>query len=319
MPDDTVVVYGQLARDLVLVVDDLPAAGHSASVAERREMLGGKGANQAVALAQLGMRPALVAAAGDDRAGTDLLRQAERDGVDVSATGRRAGTSTGLIVDIVDGRGQWRYLEELQPSVLLTEADVDASKRLLGRAQWASVQLQQPPGAALAAARTARRAGCRVVLDGAPAGGEFRDELLACTDVVRADAREAEMLVGFPVTDEGSARRAAAEILLHGPELVALATGEAGDYFGWRGGGVLMPLAPVPVSDTTGAGDALTAALITGLASGYTPPRVARLAAAAAAATVGHPGGRPDLTGAALARQVKVQEQGLRHGGSRLA
>lgn len=309
---NTVVVFGQLARDLVLVVDDVPAAGHAASVTERREMLGGKGANQAVALAQLGMRPALVAAAGDDRPGSQLLRQAERDGIDVSAIRRRPGTSTGLIVDIVDRSGHWRYLEGLEPSVLLTEADVAASTRLLSRAQWASVQLQQPPAVALAAARAARQAGCRVALDGAPAGGKLRDELLACADVVRADHREAETLAGFPVTGEVSARRAAAEILLRGPELVVLATGDAGDYFGWRDGDVLMPLARVPVADTTGAGDALMAALITGLASGYTPERVARLAAAAAAATVGHPGGRPDLTGAALARQVKVQEEGLR-------
>lgn len=309
MPDKNVVVFGQLARDLVLVVDDVPDAGQSASVTERREMLGGKGANQAVALAQLGMRPALVAAAGDDRAGTSLLRQAERDGIDVSATARRPGTSTGLIVDIVDQSGRWRYLEELEPSVLLTEADVAASERLLSRAQWASIQLQQPPRAALAAARAARRAGCRVVLDGAPAGGEHRDELLGCAAVVRADQREAEALVGFPVTGEASARRAAAELLLKGPQIVALATGESGDYFGWRGGGVLMPLARVPVADTTGAGDALTAALIAGLACGYPPEQVARLAAAAAAATVGHPGGRPDLAGAALARQVRVQQQ----------
>lgn len=309
---DTVVVFGQLARDLVLVVDDVPAAGQAATVTERREMLGGKGANQAVALAQLGMRPALVAAAGDDRPGSQLLRQAERDGIDVSAVRRRPGTSTGLIVDIVDRSGHWRYLEGLEPSVLLTEADVAASTRLLSRAQWASVQLQQPPDVALAAARAARQAGCRVALDGAPAGGKLRDELLACADVVRADHREAETLAGFPVTGEASARRAAAEILLRGPELVVLATGDDGDYFGWRDGGVLMPLAQVPVADTTGAGDALMAALIAGLASGYTPERVARLAAAAAAATVGHPGGRPDLTGAALARQVKVQEEGLR-------
>src|SRR5215469_6843420 len=99
--DKDVAVFGQLARDLVLVVDRVPEAGESARVLARRETLGGKGANQAVALAQLGMRPALVAAAGDDRAGTAMLRQAGRDGIDVSATARRPGTRTGLIVDVV--------------------------------------------------------------------------------------------------------------------------------------------------------------------------------------------------------------------------
>ena len=45
------VVTGQLARNLVLGVDEVPEAGQSRPVRERREMLGGKGANQAVAVA----------------------------------------------------------------------------------------------------------------------------------------------------------------------------------------------------------------------------------------------------------------------------
>ncbi|MBV9140496.1 MAG: hypothetical protein JO115_06220 [Pseudonocardiales bacterium] len=53
-----VVVVGQIARDLVLLVEELPAPGTGTAVRQRREMLGGKGANQAVGLAQLGVRPA---------------------------------------------------------------------------------------------------------------------------------------------------------------------------------------------------------------------------------------------------------------------
>jgi ribokinase len=310
------VVFGQLARDLVLVVEDVPSAGQSIPVQQRLEMLGGKGANQAVALAQLDTPPALVAVAGDDAVGSGLLRQAEDDGIDVSATVRRARTRTGLIVDIVDGRGRWRYLEQLPPPVLLTEDDVLEAVPLLTDAQWASVQLQQPPEAALTAVRAAQLAGCTVVLDGAPEGGRHRDELLAVAAVVRADAREAQLLAGTGIENLDDARRAAAEIMRHGPDLVALAVGDAGNYFAWRSGDVLLPLSPVPVVDTTGAGDALTAALIAGLRGGYAPERVARLAVAAAGATVGHPGGRPRLTGTALARQVKVLEQATREGKS---
>ncbi len=80
-----VVVVGQLARGLVLVVDQVPGPGESGTVRLRREMLGGKGADQAVALAQLGLRPALVAVAGDDATGPELLAQAKVDGIDVSA------------------------------------------------------------------------------------------------------------------------------------------------------------------------------------------------------------------------------------------
>lgn len=50
----TVMVLGQIARDLVLRVDRIPAAGEAIDARERREILGGKGANQAVSVAQLG-------------------------------------------------------------------------------------------------------------------------------------------------------------------------------------------------------------------------------------------------------------------------
>src|SRR6201994_4661496 len=161
-----VIVLGQIARDLVLVVDTVPTASRAADVYQRRELLGGKGANQAVALAQLGLRPALAGVVGEDQIGQRLLTQAQQDHVDTSAVIRRPGVRTALIVDIVDGPGQWRYLEDIPAEMLLTEGDVRACRHLLLPGRWVSVQLQQPPAAALAAAACARQAGCQVVLDG---------------------------------------------------------------------------------------------------------------------------------------------------------
>jgi ribokinase len=305
-----VVVLGQLARDLVLVVDQVPGPGQSGAVQLRREMLGGKGANQAVALAQLGLRPALVAVAGDDAHAPQLLGQAELDGIDVSAVVRRPGTRTGLIVDVVDPAGTWRYLEDLPPYVLLTETDVVAAASLIATASWVSIQLQQPPDAVLAAARLAADTGAAVVLDGAPADGPHQAELLAAATVVRADAREASLLADSAIDSPADARRAATEILRRGPRLVALAVGDEGNYVAWPDGDVFVPLTRTTVVDTTGAGDAFTAALIAGLDRGYGEERAARLAIAAAGATVGHPGGRPSLTEAVLDRQLALLAEG---------
>ena len=58
------------------------------------------------------------------------------------------------------------------------------------------------------------------------------------------------------------------------------------------------------MADTTGAGDAFVAGLIAGLDRGDPPEQAARLAAAAAGATVGHAGGRPALSPQALAPQL---------------
>lgn len=62
-------------------------------------MLGGKGANCAVAVTQLGTPVGLLAVAGDDDVGDRLLVRAGRDGVDTRHVVRRPDTATGLVVD----------------------------------------------------------------------------------------------------------------------------------------------------------------------------------------------------------------------------
>lgn len=286
-------VVGQLVRDLVLVVDEAPGANDSADVHLRREMLGGKGANQAVSLTQLGVPVGLVAVAGDDRVGDEMLAQAIRDGIDVSHVVRRPETDTGLIVDVVDGTGHWRYLEHVPEPVLLTESDVSAAADALAAAPAVLVQLQQPSAAALQAVQHATGL---VVLDGNPADDGRQTSLLAAADVIRTDARETAALTGAPAGNLAQALDAARDLLGAGPSLIALAVDPVGNLFVWPGGHLLVPFTGTKIVDTTGAGDALTAALTAALLRGEKPPRVARFAAAAASATVGHPGGRPDLS-----------------------
>ena len=305
-----VVVFGQIARDLVLVVDSMPGARQAADVYQRRELLGGKGANQAVALAQLGMRPALAGVVGEDQIAQRLLSQAQHDQVDTSAVVRRPGVRTALIVDIVDSSGQWRYLEDIPAEMLLTVSDVRACRHLLLPGRWVSVQLQQPPAAALAAAVSAHQAGCKVVLDGAPPE-EHRAALLAAADVLRADARETELLVGSAVTTAAEAEKVASDLLSQGPSLVALAVDGIGNLIAWPEDSVLLPLSDIQVVDTTGAGDAFTAGLVMALAQGGGPQRAARMAVAAAGATVGHAGGRPSLTPKAVQDQLTLLAESM--------
>ncbi|MCG8927907.1 PfkB family carbohydrate kinase [Lentzea sp. CC55] len=283
---DEVVVVGQIARDLVLVVDEVPDAGGTAPVRERREMLGGKGANIAVGLAQLGAPVALVGVVGDDDVGERLIARAAADGIATGAVVRRPDQETGLIVDVVaDG---WRYLEHLPDALLLREEDLPVD--LVEGAAAVVVQLQQPPEVALKAARAARG---RVVLDGAPE--RLRAGLLESADVVRADHREAELLTGRTIRTADDAVSAARELMPK--ELVAFAVDDVGNVFVWDGGELVVPLGDVEVVDTTGGGDAFVAALTFALTRGDGPEDAARLAVEASGATVTHPGGRPDLTG----------------------
>lgn len=321
MPD--VVVLGQIGRDLVLRVGALPDAGGAASATGRRELLGGKGANQAVALAQLGVPVGLVGVVGDDRPGEEVLAQAVADGIDVAAVRRRRGAVTALLVDLVEDGGRRRLVESVPDEVLLTGDDVAAAEALIASCAALGLQLQQP-GAAVRAALERVPASAVVVSDGGPADDETRAAVLARAAVVRADAAEAGALVGRELRTTDDVRDAAAELLTAGPRLVMLAAGDEGNLVAWRAGPslgtaaeeleadprwadgeLLVPLVGGPVVDPTGAGDASVAALVAALLGDAGPEDAAWLAAAAAALTVGHPGGRPALTPEALARVLR--------------
>jgi ribokinase len=289
------VVLGQVARDLVLSVDALPHGGGSTTVRERRELLGGKGANQALACLRLGLGAAVVGVVGDDDAGRDVLAQARADGLDVDGVVRRDGSPTALLTDVVEADGTRRLLEDVPPGTLLTVADVRASSARLESADAVLLQLQQPRRAVLEGLRTASRAGVLVVADGAPPDDDVRAELLAHAHVVRADAAETAALVGRDPGDVEGTVEAAHELRSRGPALVALATGQEENVVAWDGGHVVMPLLDGPVADPTGAGDAFTAALAAGLLHGRAPEESAWWASAAAVLAVGTLGGRPSF------------------------
>lgn len=292
----SVVVIGQIGRDLVLRTDGPPAAGESTTVLRRDELLGGKGANQAVGLAQLGVPVALIGVVGDDTAGTSVLRQAEDDGIDVSGVARRG--TTALLIDIVGRPPERMLVEDVPDTSLVQVADLDAAAPLWGAADTVSIQLQQPPATALEAARRARHRGLRVVADGVPVP-DVRADLLASTDVLRADAKEAALIAGRAVSTVDDAASLGHELLSCGPELVAIAVPDVGDLLVWDGDRELFEFADVDVVDPTGAGDAFVAGLIAALRGGAGPRQAGRRAATAASSTVQRLGGRPDLTGLA--------------------
>ena len=288
MSGGRVVVVGQAGRDLVLQVDELPEAGGATPVRQRVEVLGGKGANQAVALAQLGLPVFLVAVLGQDAAGADAAAQARRDGIDVSAVVHRGRTA--LLVDVVEQDGTRRLLEYVPQESRLLEQDVVAAGESIGAAVVVQLQLQQP-AVVLREALRLIRPDALVVLDGAPDDPTAGAALLARADVLRADAQEAEMVAGRPVTGVADARL----LLELGPALVAVGLPGGGDLLVWTQGQLELPPGAETVVDATGGGDSFTAGLIAALSSGAGPEQAGRVAARAAASTVRRLGGRPGL------------------------
>ncbi|WP_299165610.1 PfkB family carbohydrate kinase [uncultured Arthrobacter sp.] len=290
-----VVVVGQVARDLVLTIGSMPEEGGSTPVQERRELLGGKGANQAVACRQLEAAVELIGVVGDDPPGRAVLAQAVGDGIGVDGVIRRPDAPTALLLDIVEPHGVRRLFEDVDQRMLLTADDVRGSEDALRAADAVLVQLQQPPQAVSAVLEIASAAGSLVITDGAAADEDSRELVLRRAVVVRADTEETEALAGWKPRDLAQTIEAAQSLVESGPRIVALAVPTGGNVVAWQDGHVVLPLIDDDPVDPTGAGDAFVAALAISLLQGDDMRTAGWLAAAAAAQVVGTAGGRPHL------------------------
>ena len=277
-----VVVLGGANTDYLVRGSALPASGATLNGSEFLEAPGGQGANQAVAAARLGARTALVASVGRDHRGSSLIAAVANEGVHVSCVILHNDAQTGAAVIQVDERGRKQSLVAPGANRLMRVQDVHAARETITSSRILLTQLDVPIECVLAAARIARDARTRIMLDPAPAA-PLPDELVASLACVRGNKAEIEMLTDVRVHGPQSARHAAAVLLSRGVEAVIVEADEQGDLLVWQSGEEWLPRLPVKVIDATGAGDAFSAAVAVALAEGRSFTAAGRLGCAAAA------------------------------------
>ena len=163
----------------------------------------------------------------------------------------------------------------------LTKAAIESAAAHVAPMRVVVAGLEIPDEAVAAAARLAKRCGARFVLDPAPAR-PLSDNLLALTNLLKPNAREAETLTGIAVIDRASAVRAARALLDRGARAVSVASPE-GNHLVTQAGEASFARHDVRSVDATGAGDAFVGALASRLAEGATLDEAVQLANAAAA------------------------------------
>lgn len=275
-----VVVVGSLNQDISVVASHLPRPGETVLATDHFTGPGGKGANQAVAVARLGAAVAMVGMVGDDDEGKSLLRNLEDNGVDVRAVGvDRAPTGLALITIGPDGENT--IVGSSGANMGLTPAHVRTHRDLIASATVVIAQLEVPPETVLEAARATAGTFC---LNPAPAM-TVSPELLAEVDVLIPNRTELGHLAG---TEEPLTPDAVAEALqqLEFDRAVAVTLGKDGALL--SEGGTLTSFAAhsVEAVDATGAGDAFCGALAFGISRGEPLREAVSLAVSAGAVAV---------------------------------
>jgi ribokinase len=274
----------------------MPAVGETLIASDFQIHPGGKGANQAVAVARLGYPVRLIGRLGNDAFGAELRTHLQKAGVDIIGVST-ANSVSGVAVIVVSGRGDNSILVAPGANSKVTPEDLDANISILRGAGMVLAQLEIPLETIEYLARICAKENVPLILDPAPARdlpqGIFKDIAW-----FTPNQSEAAFYLGNKYVE--SSRPAPAEtaqmLLSNGCRGVVLKMGAHGTYLGSQDGiGSAVPAFSVNAIDTTAAGDAFNGGFATALMLGKSPLDSASFAAAVAAISVTRTGAQPSM------------------------
>ena len=290
-----VIVFGSINMDLVTRTPRLPLAGETLQGYEFFTAAGGKGANQAVAAARLGISTQMVGRVGNDDFGPQLRDGLQAAGVHTDQVLLDDNASSGVAVIAVDDAGENNIIIIAGANGRVNQEDVERLTDLLPNAAALLLQLEVPIPAVLIAAQAAQKASVPVILDPAPAREDIPAELYSLVDIITPNEVEATQLVGFPVDGQETASQAAAELRQRGIGTVIIKLGAQGVFCVTGSETFFVPAFSVQAVDTVAAGDAFNGGLATALAEGLPLRQAILWGAAAGALSATKVGAQPSL------------------------
>lgn len=273
-------ILGSANMDLVIQVDKMPQQGETLLGTSFMMNPGGKGANQAVAVAKSGGRAKFVGAVGNAFS-DELLDTLTKYNVDISNVKKFNDVASGVAV-IVMTNGDNRIIVDAGAN---GKVDTDLAKAALQNAQagdYLIAQLETPVSTIVETFKFAKKQGLVTCLNTAPAL-LLPQDIFAHIDYICLNETETMVYTGIKPLNNTSAKEAASLLIAKGVKNVIITLGEKGAILVSQNEQIYVPSFKVPVVDTTAAGDTFFGALITRLAAGEALKASLRFASAAAA------------------------------------
>jgi len=293
-----IAVLGSLNMDLVVTVPHLPRLGETIAGHGFQMIPGGKGANQAAAVARLGGKVAMIGRVGADAFGESLRANLLRFGVNVEHVIVDEESATGIAMILVDSmNGDNSIVIAAGANGQVSLKDLRRAEPLFRKAKMLILQFEVPLQVVERAAELARQHGLKVVLNPAPAYPVSLDFLLKA-DYLILNETEIEILSQHEVPGLESAKVAAQALVREGLPVVIVTSGERGALLATSQEMVHVPARKVQVVDTTAAGDAFVAGFTMGLLDGFPLDDAVRYAVCAGTLTVTKFGAQTSLPSA---------------------
>ncbi len=288
------IVFGSLNMDLSIACARIPQAGETIIGGDFITNPGGKGANQAVAMAKLGAPTVMIGAVGCDAFGEELARALGAYAVDTSELARTNAAPTGVAV-IVRAEGDNRIIVDPGANHALDASRVAAAlDRVAQPGDIFVTQLECDLDATCAALHHAHEHGLITVFNPAPAHA-LPDTIWRDVDVLCLNETECALIAGIMPEDDERVARAMRAFADRGVACTIITRGAAGSDVWCAGNLEHIAAVDVHAVDTTAAGDTYIGAFVAARLEGADVIEAARWATRASAIAVTRPGAQQSI------------------------
>jgi ribokinase len=261
-------VLGIFVADISFSGPKIPAVGETILGNKYNVGPGGKGCNQAVAIARLGGKVNFISKIGKDAYGKLALETLKKNNINTENIIQDEKLQTGvagILVDKQSGKNAINVIVGAPNSLKISE--MNSQINLIKSSKIFLTQLEIPKDVTLHCLKTAKENGCLTILNPAPAS-EISKEFYNYIDYFTPNETEAEFYTGIKITNEKEAKQAADKLINLGIKKIIITLGEKGLFYSDGQEEIHLKASSVKAIDTTGAGDAFNGALAFSLTKG---------------------------------------------------
>ena len=260
-----ITVLGIFVADISFSGPKIPSIGETILGKKYNVGPGGKGCNQAIAIARLGGNTNFISKIGKDAYGELALKTLEKNKIsteNIIQDGNQQTGVAGILVDQNTGKNAINVIVGAPSSLRISE--IEKQINLIKRSKIFLTQLEVPKDVTLHCLKTAKENGCITILNPAPAS-EISKEFYNNIDFFTPNETEAEFYTGIKIASEKEAKQAADKLLNLGIKKIIITLGEKGLFYSDGKEETYLKASAVKAIDTTGAGDAFNGGLAFGL------------------------------------------------------
>ena len=258
-------VLGIFVADISFSGSKIPAVGETILGNKYNVGPGGKGCNQAVAIARLGAKVNFISKIGKDSYGELALETLKKNNINTESVIQDEKLQTGVAGILIDKNSGKNAINVIvgAPSTLKIN-EINKHINIIKSSKIFLTQLEVPKDVTLHCLKTAKENRCLTILNPAPAS-EITKEFYSNIDYFTPNETEAEFYTGIKITNEKEAKQAADKLINLGIKKVIITLGEKGLFYSDGKEEVYLKASYAKAIDTTGAGDAFNGGLAFGL------------------------------------------------------